>query len=465
MFLPSFFHNLSVASTCLFSNFAIRTFCFKMTESSSFWPETDAMSEELYSATPRVIKDDEPQTVLQSDPAWSAWDEGLFPMFENDHARSDERLSSNDDMSGLFRSEHVRSEALKFSTADELDHRFWDGETPFLWSHSRLPLGSPPTLERQLSIQAGLSNEMCIFSNDASSTASSVTFQGDDMSQSHADEEEDDDYEDNDFLYGTLCSHGQENLDIISTVCETLPLIEISWEALGLGAYPSNHEPAAVHQLCREIDGLIDYVEVLDRGLGTLNKLAAKLGVTVDVVNDRARDMKKEIQDMGLYVWRARLEVYKRVLPMEYREDHTPVPPPSPQWSLQRESEVYKSDIGSMDSLPSYARTETPSYQTRAGRASPNDQSLFGAASLDNPPPQHAGWDGPSVDHIYDHSTPQSYPYIFDPNEPYEYPSSLVQGRSQTQNDYLYPDWRTDRATCTPQIQQCSCERCNSNST
>jgi hypothetical protein len=81
---------LSVASACLFPNFAIHTSYFNMAEFSSFWPETAVISEGLYSATPRVINDDEPRTVLQSDPAWPACDEGLFPMSENDHARSDE---------------------------------------------------------------------------------------------------------------------------------------------------------------------------------------------------------------------------------------------------------------------------------------------------------------------------------------------------------------------------------------
>jgi hypothetical protein len=444
---------LFVASACLSSNFAIHTIYFNMTEFGNFWPEIDAMSEGLYSTTPRVIGDDEPQTVLQSDPA--AWDEDTFPIPENDYACSDERLISYDGLFGSSKPKPVQSEAMELSTDEDPGHCFWDDRTPFLWiPSSELPLDSPSTLGRQLSVQAGLSND------DTFSTASSVTLQGDDMSQPHNDEEDDEDYEETTFLYETLCRYGQEALDTISKLCETLPQIEISWEALELGAYPVEDGPAAVHKLSRDIDALIGHIEILDTGLGTLNKLAAMLDVPVDMINDRAWSMKKEIQDMGLYAWKAAIEAYKHELPTDFVEDHTPVSHPSPQWSLHEEPDVHNPDIGFMDLNPSYTRTETPSYRECSCCASP-DLSLFGAASLDDPPPQHAGRHGPSVEYIHDHSTPQSYPYIFNPNEPYEYPS----GPSQAQNEYLYPDWRNDRTICTPQTQQCSCERCNSNNT
>jgi hypothetical protein len=256
-----------------------------MTEFGNFWPEIDAMSEGLYSTTPRVIGDDEPLSDLQSGPAWPAYDGSLFPTPENDHACSDERLISYDGLFGSSKPEPVQSEAMELSTDEDPGHCFWDDRTPFLWiPSSELPLVPPSTLGRQLSIQAGLSNELCIIGDDTFSTASSVTLQGDDMSQPQIDEEDDEDYEDTTFLHETLCRYGQDALDTISKVCETLPQIEISWEALELGAYPVEDGPAAVHKLSRDIDALIGHIEILDTGLDTLNRLAAMLDVPVDMV-------------------------------------------------------------------------------------------------------------------------------------------------------------------------------------
>jgi hypothetical protein len=133
-----------------------------------------------------------------------------------------------------------------------------------------------------------------VVSNDsgvASSTASSVTLQGDDMSQLQTDDEDDDDYVDTSDRYRTLREQGQEVLDMISGLYKAISQLEISIDAFFLGGEFVKSPPTLLRNICCGNDNLRSAVITMDNKLSALNKAAAELEVPVEKINKSARDL------------------------------------------------------------------------------------------------------------------------------------------------------------------------------
>ena len=187
------------------------------------------------------------------------------------------------------------------------------------WTPSELSLLSPFMPGRRLSIPTGpditmqKANKKCCSttSDEPFSTASSVTLQGDNMSQLQSDEEDDDDYDDTNDRHQTLCEQEQELIDDFSKLGETLSQLEIFVDAFYLGGYDAARLPTLIHNICCKITELQDSVSPLDIRLCAMNKEAADLGVTVETVNGNAKNLKAEIEDMDLSTLLIDLEPYR----------------------------------------------------------------------------------------------------------------------------------------------------------
>jgi hypothetical protein len=335
-----------------------------------------------------------------------------------------------DDMPGRSEPEDGQSEALTLPTADDLDYHFWNASSPFVLKHSELVSDPRSMLRRQLSTQAGLSNEMRLSSDDASSAASDaspVTLQGDDMSQSQIDENDADNYEATSSRRQNLYKEGQELLNMISKMCDTLPEIEKSYEALELGSHTVEHERTANRRLCFKIDHMILGANIVNQRLDALNSAAAELDMDVDMVNDRAMELNREICNMDLDAWKRKLKTHKRNsrrdLPRDYvlvPSDYASVPLPSPQEPLRGCFGLfpYTPDRDSMEDRSRVSYTARASSLSYSRPAFPYDP-ILPAAHMQDPPQQHAGWNGPSAYHDYDHSTSRYQPLISDPVQSY----------------------------------------------
>jgi hypothetical protein len=402
-----------------------------MAERITLWAETDATLEAMHTTTPRSVWVAEAEDNYMFVPATPVWDESLSPIPENDHATSNAQMGLYADISGLSEPEDGQSEALTLPTADGLDYRFWGARYPFALTHSELVGDSHSMLVRQLSNQAGLSSEMRLFSDDASSAASdasSVTLQGDDMSQSQIDEKDDHDYEATSSRRQHLYKESQELLNMISGMCDTLPKIEKSYEALELRAHSIEHERIAKRTLCFKVDQMILRADIVNQRPDVSNSAAAELDMDVDMINNRAMELNREICNVNLDAWKSKLKTRKRKHPRISREDcdpvlpdYAPVPYLSPQEPLRGYLVLfpYTPDKNPMEDRSwdqDTARTSSLSYSRPTF---PYDLPPLPAAGMQDPPLQHAGWDGPSAYHDYDHSTSRYQPLISDPVESY----------------------------------------------
>jgi hypothetical protein len=415
-----------------------------MAEHIYLWEETDLTLGETHCATPDHIRDAEAEDNYLYIPVTPVWDQSLSPISENDHATTDAQMGLYTDMPGLPEPEDGQSEALTLPTAADLDYRFWGARCPFALAHSELVRDSHSMPVRQLNNEAGLGDEMRLFSDDtspAASEASSVTLQGDDMSQLQVEEQDDDDYEATSGPHQILRRERQALMDIITNMSEILPEIERSYGALELGAHTIEYERTAKRQLCLKIDQLILEADDLNQRLKALNSAAAELDVDVETVNDRAMKLDHEIGNVDLDAWKSKLKTRKHKSRRDFPQDsitvpsdYTPVSPSSPQEPLRGYLELFTSPYA-----PDRHSMEDRSWNLYTARTSPLAYNRPGfpydpfrpAAGMQDPSLQHAGWDGPSAYHNYDHSTSRYQPLISDPVESYLDPISAPQNSPQ----------------------------------
>ena len=256
------------------------------------------------------------------------------------------------------------------------------------------------------------------------------------MSQLQSDEEDDDDYDDTNDRHQTLCEQEQELIDDSSDLGETLSQLEIFVDAFYLGGYDAASLPTLIHNICCKITELQDSVSPLDIRLCAMNKEAADLSVTVETINENAKNLKAEIEDMDLSTLLIDLEPYRifysrpeamyTLIRVSVQEDllHQYPHARSPYKRLTGEYASYS--YGG-----EYSRAPYPCQNCS------DDTSLSPAADMHVVPPRHAGWHGPSADHASDHwlvprpsSTTFPVPgaYLFSPllppshQQPYQLP-------------------------------------------
>jgi len=328
---------------------------------------------------------------------------------EHGDVSSDAHMSSGVDEYGIHAFGCVQSHVLEPPTPVDPGYSRRTNMDRNQWTPSELPPLPHSMPKRQSSIQADTNDTIQTVTDEflptaideAFSTTSSVTLQGDDISHFQSGEEDDKDYNNTNDRHKTLCEQEQEILDDFSNLGETLQQLEISIDAFYLGGHDAASLSTLVHNTCCMNTELQNSASSLHSRLCALNEEAAHLGVTVKAANRKAKNLKTGIEDMDLDTLLADLEPYRIFYSQNSQSDamYTPIQVPLLQESLHQYSHIRSAYEVPMIEHPSY------SHGREYLRASfyANDTSHSPAADMHVMPPRHAGWYGPSADHASDH--------------------------------------------------------------
>lgn len=162
---------------------------------------------------------------------------------------------------------------------------------------------------------------------------------------------------------------------MIPNLHKTMSQLEISIDAFFLGGKFVESPPTLLRNMCCKNNNLRNAVIRMDNKLSALNEAAAELGVTVETVNTRAKDLKTEIEDMDLRTTMGELEPYQ----IEYskqKEYQILFRSPSPQESFYEYPDFYSPDLIPRKRRRSYSPERLPRQTCHCPGCRPGDASI-----------------------------------------------------------------------------------------